>query len=122
MAKILIVEDNDDVREAIALVLARAGHDVVGASNAAAGRKALSDDGFDCAIVDVWMPDENGLELIDSLRNGDPKPPVIVISGGGPGRTLEHVTAKADFLGVKAFLYKPFEDDELLEALGKVLG
>ena len=68
------------------------------------------------AICHGWRVTVKGnLDLFSST-------PFVVISGGGPGRTLENVTARADAYGAVRILYKPFEDEELLAALNQTLG
>ncbi|MBB4658810.1 response regulator [Parvularcula dongshanensis] len=120
MSAILVVDDDPAVGESVRFVLERAGYAATGASTVAAAREALMADDTALCILDVWMDGEDGLDFAAEVaRSGAP---FIVMSGGGPGRSLESVTAKADALGAVAVLYKPFEDEELLNAVRATLG
>ena len=121
MPRILIVDDDKAVTEAIGLVLTEAGHTVEVAHDPAAARaRVASPPAPDLCLFDVFMDGEDGLALAAELRS-EAAPAVIIMSGGGPGRTLESVTARADALGASAVLFKPFDDDELLDAVGRAL-
>ena len=120
-ANILLIEDDHDVAEAIMLVLESNGYNVTHADNSAKARENLSGKTFGCALLDVWLGAEDGLAVLSDLRSEGEAIPVIVISGGGPGRTLENVTARADALGAFGVLYKPFGDSELLDAVKQAL-
>ena len=63
------------------------------------------------------MPRRSGIELLGSLREARPGLPVVMMSGGGPGRTLEQATLSADLAGADLFLYKPFGAEELVGAI-----
>ena len=117
MPSILIVDDDKAVADALRLALEEAGHAVRVAHEPAAARMIVaSDTPPDICIFDVFMDGEDGLALAAELQH-EGAPRVIIMSGGGPGRTLESVTARADALGAVAVLFKPFDDDELLEAV-----
>ncbi len=121
MATILIVDDDSGVADVVALVLEGQGHAPIIANSAAEAINSLSERDVDGAILDVWLGKDDGLELAAELsRVGNP-PPFIIMSGGGPGRSLETVTARADALGAHSVLYKPFDDDELIEAVRSLL-
>ena len=81
------------------------------------GRGAL-----DAALVDVWMPHVGGLDLMQALKERLPDLPVIVMSGGGPQVPLEYSLAVAEAEGAAAVLVKPFEDQQLLDALAIAIG
>lgn len=118
MPTILIVDDDKAVAAAVELVLKEAGHDVLVAYDADTARGLVAARGPDVCVLDVFMDGKDGLALASELRGPD-APPVIIMSGGGPGRSLESVTARADALGAVAMLFKPFDDDELLAAVEK---
>jgi DNA-binding response OmpR family regulator len=117
MKTILIVDDDEAVAEAVRFVIEKSGYGTKTAADAAEGRAAAG--GADAALVDVFLDGDDGLALAGELAR---RMPVLVMSGGGPGRTLESVMAKADAIGAKAVLFKPFDDDELLAALAGALG
>jgi CheY-like chemotaxis protein len=67
------------------------------------------------------MPKKSGLDVLKALRQLKADMPVILISGGGPGATLEQATAIADIYRADRVLYKPFEDEELLSAIAQLV-
>ncbi len=121
MAKILLIEDDKAVADSLSFVLRRNDHEISHAANTHAAKQELGSSSFDCAFIDVWLGDEDGLEFLADNAALFSATPFIVISGGGPGRTLENVTARADAYGAVRMLYKPFEDSELLDALSQAL-
>lgn len=121
MARVLVAEDVLEMREAMELVLEEAGHTVVLAEDGEAASEKLAADRFDVAVLDIWMPRKGGLTLMKEINEKFPELPVIIVSGGGPDATLENVTAVADLYGALRVLYKPFEDADLVEAVGDAL-
>ena len=121
MTHILLIEDDKAVADAIIFVLNKEGFTTTHAPNAQKAAAALASETFDCALVDVWLGDDDGLAFLASQRKAGATLPFIVISGGGPGKTLEHVTARADALEAIGVLYKPFTDEELFEAVSIAL-
>tara|TARA_R110002167_G_scaffold182856_1_gene383298 strand:+ start:856 stop:1230 length:375 start_codon:yes stop_codon:yes gene_type:complete len=121
MARIIVAEDVAEMRAALAFVLEGAGHEVILTESGAAALKLHRDAAAELLILDVWMPGRSGLDVLKSIRDGGDSVPVVMISGGGPGKTLENATHLADLYGAAAMLFKPFEDDELLEVIGQAL-
>lgn len=119
--KLLIVDDDPNVRLGLRAVLEAEGHLVTEADTAAGGHKALADPETktDAVLLDIWLADESGLDLLRDIQAAGTPPPVVVMSGGGPGRSLERALATADMLGASAVLIKPFKNCELLEALAQ---
>jgi DNA-binding response OmpR family regulator len=131
MAKILIVDDEPDVRESIAKTLARAGHQVDTADDGQSGLQAYLAQGADLIITDVIMPGQHGVDFIKQLRDEGCTARIIAISGGGnvaavgytPGAiTTTAYLAAANKVGANAVLTKPFELRELLDLVDSVLG
>ena len=122
MSKILVVEDDEFVRESVCAVLGTAGYETVEAANGEEGIALIESESPDLAIVDIWMPKVDGLTLLRRVRADNADLPIIIVSGGGPGETLERATAIADTYAADHVLYKPFEDTELLEMISKLLG
>ena len=79
MSRILVVDDEASIRFVMREALEDAGHSVVEASNAAEARECLGRERFDIAFLDVRMPGESGLDLLEELRAREPGGPVIVI-------------------------------------------
>lgn len=121
MARILVAEDVEEMREAIELVLSGDGHQVRLAEDGEVASRLLTEATFDVIVLDIWMPKKGGLELMREITETYPDLPIIVVSGGGPDATLENVTAVSDLYGAIRVLYKPFEDEELLEAIKEAL-
>jgi len=125
MANLLLIEDDPAVAESIIFVLENNNHRATHVSNLIQAERVISSDqSFDAAIVDVWLNGEDGLSLFQPEEGNEAKKshlPLIVISGGGPGRTLETVTARADACGAVKMLYKPFSDEDLLAAIAKAV-
>ncbi|ANK83194.1 MAG: hypothetical protein TEF_00690 [Rhizobiales bacterium NRL2] len=110
------------MREALDLVLRQAGHEAVLTADGEAALARLGESAFDVLVLDIWMPKKGGLDVMKAVTENWPEMPVIVISGGGPDATLENVTAVADLYGAIRVLYKPFDDEELVEAVAEALG
>lgn len=117
MARILLADDVPLMVEAVVAALESEGHQVAVAADGDAAIQLLTSENFDIAVLDIWMPKKSGLDVLKALRQLKPDMPVILISGGGPGATLEQATAIADIYRADCVLYKPFEDEELLSAI-----
>jgi DNA-binding response OmpR family regulator len=113
MPRILVVDDQKDVRSTICMVLRVNHFDVVEAASAAAGLQAFGETHFDAAVVDIFLGDANGLELIASLRGQAPDLPVIAVSGVA----AFDGAATSDDLARVVYLQKPFRPAELLGAV-----
>jgi CheY-like chemotaxis protein len=119
-ASILLVDDNDDARVTIARILEMAGYGVVQAPNARVASGLLKENVPDLVITDMFMPEGDGLEMLNELRAREPKIPVIAISGGGMQQGLD-ILAIAGRLGARQVLYKPFARRQLLDAITEAL-
>lgn len=122
MAQILLADDISSVREALAMVLRLGGHEVVEVASGSDARAQVQNPNIDLFLLDIWMPGQSGLDVLKYLRERGDVRPVILMSGGGPGATLEQATAIGDLYGAHQMLFKPFEDDDLLKAVSSALG
>ena len=131
MQRILIVDDEGDVRDSIKSVLDLAGYTVRTAENAADALDQLERMPIDVVITDIIMPKMNGVQAIESIRKAFPRVRIVAISGGGnfgaaayqpTAITTNAYLASAIEAGAHLVLTKPFEADDLLEAVEKVLG
>ena len=122
MAKILVVDDIKNVRDAVAAALEDlGGYDVMLASDGRTGLDLLDLHRFDVAIADIWMPGEDGIAFLRSAKAKYPDLPVIIITGGGPDfPPMEMSLSVVQSLGADAVLIKPFENSELLAAIRQV--
>jgi CheY-like chemotaxis protein len=118
--RILIVEDNALSLEATEKLLRAAGADVTGAANGEAALTRLELGGFDAVVLDLRMPGMDGLETLRAMRARGDRTPVLVASAVGSS-SLADVLAESQGLGPVAAISKPFEVEELLDALRKLI-
>src|SRR5690242_16590276 len=114
---ILVVADEENIRHTLRGVLADEGYDVLEAPDGRRALELLEHTAPRLAIVDVWMPEMDGIELVERMRAQAPGVPVIVISGHGSIETAVRVIR----LGAFDFLEKPFPLDALLSVVGRAL-
>lgn len=121
MARILVMDDDALVRHSLRAVLEAAGYDVIEAADGKAGLRLHGEQGADLVIVDIFMPEQDGLEVIRTLRTEIPRPKIVAISGGGRTARSDMLTVAAAF-GASRTLRKPFEPRELLAVIRDLLG
>jgi CheY-like chemotaxis protein len=120
VARILVVDDDSMIRLVVKTILERQGHTIVLAECGHEGAEAIEAFAFDIAIVDIFMPDMNGLETIKAFRRSAPTLPIVVMSGyafrdaNGPAPDFFRMAID---LGATACLRKPFTPAQLLHAL-----
>jgi DNA-binding response OmpR family regulator len=128
--RLLLVDDERDVRASMARVLERAGYAVRLADSVEQAVVALRTEDAELVITDIIMPRQNGVELVKVLKQEFPRTAVIAISGGGnfwpQGYKPEAITtsaylAAAAQAGADGVIAKPFEIAELLEVIRVVL-
>ena len=109
MARILVVDDEAELRTLLRKILSRRGHEVIEAEN---GAMAISmiDQGeeLDMLITDIFMPDTDGIEVLRHLRTGFPGLKIVVMSGGG-NRVSRGYLPAAIALGADHTIEKPFD-------------
>jgi CheY-like chemotaxis protein len=124
VAKILIVDDDGAVQATIGLLLERAGHSVVAASDGRKGLAIFESGGFDLLFLDIFMPGIDGIETMRLVHQQQPLIPIIVISGNpvvaDSGRAPDLLTM-AIKLGAVTTLQKPFKPAALLAAVANCL-
>ncbi len=116
MASILLVEDDDQLRSMLKLLLTNSGYEVWEAPNGTRVSHMYDQQPFDLVITDLVMPDKDGLEVIMELRRKNQKARIIAMSGAGPGSGEVYLRA-AQRLGADLTLSKPFGNQEFLEAV-----
>ena len=118
MTTILLIDDEEPVRMLFQMALAQAGYHVLTAESGSHGLRLLQHQEVDLALVDIFMPEMDGLELIQRLRATRPSSKIIAMSGGSwEWDYLD--TAKQ--LGADDTLKKPFSLQELLDAVSSQL-
>jgi len=120
MPRILLVDDDTLVRDSLAIALESAGHVVVTAANGDEGLQALVDQRFDAVILDMLMPEREGIETIREIRKTDKTLPVLAISGGDKTGWSDYLRM-ASALGATDTLAKPFTASELLRRVERLL-
>jgi DNA-binding NtrC family response regulator len=118
MADILVVDDEIGIRELLSEILVDEGHNVRLAENAAAARRLRAEKRPDMALLDIWMPDTDGISLLKEWSaNGQLTMPVVMMSGHGTIDTAVEATR----IGAVDFLEKPIALQKLLSAVQKAL-
>jgi DNA-binding response OmpR family regulator len=113
MSRILVIDDQSDVRAMISIVLRINHFEIVEAANAAAGLQAFEDSDFDLAIVDIFLQGTNGFDIIRTMRERVPNLPIVAISGM---MALDVVSALPELADVVC-LQKPFRPNDLVRAI-----
>jgi len=121
MQRVLIIEDDPAMSEYMSEILRRAGFEVSAAFNGVTGMEALRTSPPDVAIVDIFMPEKDGLEVLIELRRTSPDLNVVITSGkqhllSGSSLSL------AEQLGANATLAKPFTPKELVSVVTRLAG
>jgi CheY-like chemotaxis protein len=114
--RILLAEDDADLRLALKLSLEAAGYTVAIAANAQEALAVQRREPADVLVTDIFMPEGDGFEAIDAFRREFPATRIVVVSGGGQRGRADYLAA-ARLAGVDATLQKPFEIEVLLEML-----
>ena len=126
MGSILIVDDEEDIRDALTMVLESAGYDVKVASNGNEAVELQREQPADLIITDIIMPGKDGVSTIKEIRQEFPGIRIIAISGGGGVQPVEYVPeaitttdylAAAKEAGADMAFTKPFEREDLIQAI-----
>jgi len=121
MTRVLVLEDDDHLRGALRMILEGVGYEVTEAADGAAGLSLYHESGADLVLVDIFMPEVDGLEVIRALRTEVPRPKLVAMSGGGQAGRKDILTIAAA-LGAQRTLKKPFAARDLLDAVRDLLG
>lgn len=113
MSRVLVIDDQADVRAMIAIVLRVQHFEIVEADSAAAALKAFENSSFDVAIVDIFLQGTNGFDLITMMRERSPNLPIVAISGM---TALDFVSSSPEFSDIVC-LQKPFRANDLVRAI-----
>lgn len=117
MEKILVVDDEQSMREVLALLLKKQGYEVSAASGCAEALKALKADSFDLVVTDLKLPDGVGLDVLSKAKEIDPDTQVIMITAFGSAETA----VEAMKLGAYDYIGKPFKVDRIQVTVRKAL-
>ena len=119
MPRILVVDDNDDIRSMLELLLRREGFDVASAPDGEQALALFAERAADIVITDLFMPERDGIETIVALRDRYPEAKIIAMSGWQSQRGPDYL-AVAREIGAVGTLRKPFEPRELLRLVRRV--
>jgi CheY-like chemotaxis protein len=120
MARVLVIDDEPDIRNLLRNLLEEAGHTVDDAPNGEDGLRRASQNDYAVVICDLLMPVKEGIETIIELRRTYPSVKIMALSGGGsrlPAGFLDYAGA----LGADRAMAKPFDLDEVGRAIQELL-
>ena len=117
MAKILVIDDEQQMRLLLTRMLTREGHEVFIAQDGEEGVQSFHQFKPDLIITEIVMPNKDGLEVIMELLKLNPQFPIIAMSGDCSATTANFKLEIAETLGAKYVLLKPFTHEQLLEVV-----
>ncbi len=115
--RILVIEDEQLVRDLVVLNLKHAGYEVVSEATFAAGARAIAEPGVDLALVDVMLPGGEGFQLVRAARDAGVKCPIMMLTA----RAETQSKVRGLDCGADDYLTKPFDVDELLARVRALL-
>lgn len=118
MSRILVIDDDPDIRAVLGWSLKSAGYEVALAADGREGLSAYRAQPADLVITDIYMPNQDGLETIHELDQRYPRPAIIAMSGRAIAGTMLTIARN---LGAIQILQKPFSIDDVLQAVGQAL-
>jgi CheY-like chemotaxis protein len=116
MARILVMDDDPQVRIILQRLLEKNGYEVVDAPDGKEGTRLFRQQPADLVITDIFMPEKDGIEVIQELTEDFPDVRIIAISGGGKTGKLDFLP-HAEALGAHLTFRKPLDLKELLDAV-----
>ena len=119
MSRILVVDDDSEIRELLRRILLRENHTVICASNGDEALKLFAENPADLVITDIIMPVKEGLQTIKELKQIAPGVKIIAISGGGLIEADKYLKI-AKSIGANYTINKPFGRKEILDAVTSV--
>jgi CheY-like chemotaxis protein len=120
MARVLVIDDDEEHRTLVREILSRAGHQIAEAAGGAQGLRLFGQVRPDLVLTDISMPGLDGHDVISALRVADAAVPIIAISGGGAVEKDELLIRAAE-LGAVEVITKPFDYTQLVGAVGRAL-
>ena len=121
MARILVIDDDPDIRGLLETALNLAGHEVISAADGVQGLSRNRTTPADLVIVDIFMPEKEGIETIMEMHQEWPALPIIAMSGGGASGNRNFL-AQALQLGATRAVQKPFDYTDVLAMVAELLG
>ena len=121
MAKILLVDDEEPILMLMSEILEQDNHEVTIARTGQEGINKYHSDKYDLVVTDLVMPEKSGLDLIMELRKSNPEVKVIAISGGGGIHGRFDYLPIAKLIGALRVVKKPFQINEVKEAVASLI-
>jgi DNA-binding response OmpR family regulator len=118
---ILVIDDDQQFRRMICMILEDAGYEVRSAENGLEGLGMFMKERPDLVITDLYMPEKEGLETIMELRQTDKNIRILVVSGGCPHMNMSEMFTMAGIFGADAALPKPFDIEVFLQKVKELL-
>jgi DNA-binding response OmpR family regulator len=120
MPRILIVQDDDDFAGLLSEMLVERGYEILAVKNGNQGLSALAEQSFDLVVVDISVPEKEGVETIRAIKKINPALPVVAMTGGGisSGDLSLNLAQSA---GASETITKPFRIGKLLIVINEIL-
>src|SRR5215831_5773969 len=115
--KVLVIDDEVDIREGLELLLTTEGYSVELAQNATEGLQKMAAHGYDLVLLDLMMPDRSGMEVLQEVRGRDRETPIFMITAYG---SVE-AAVEALKLGANDYFSKPWDNEKLLIEIGRMI-
>ena len=115
--KILVVDDELDIREGLELLLTSEGYGVELAQNGTEGLQKLERQGYDLVLLDLMMPDLSGMDVLREVRGRDPETPIFMITAYG----LVEAAVDALKLGANDYFSKPWDNEKLIIEIARMI-
>lgn len=110
VVRVLVIDDDADIRRLLCDILTSAGHLVADASNGAEGIEIFKKEAFDLVLTDLEMPEMSGWEVARSIKNHNPDVTIVLITGWG--ETIDSTRLRES--GISTIVNKPFRMDQII--------
>ena len=115
--RILYVEDHEDTRELVTLLLAQKSYEVVTGATIESGAALAANERFDLYLLDSWLPDGSGLDLCQRIRQFDKTTPILFYSAAAYSTDIDMALQ----CGAQAYLVKPTQPTELCDMVTSLI-
>jgi DNA-binding NtrC family response regulator len=115
--RVLVVDDELDIRESLEILLSSEGYSVDQAQNAAEGLQKMESNGYDLVLLDLMMPDRSGMDVLQEVRQRDRETPIFMITAYGSVEAAVHALK----LGANDYFSKPWDNEKLLIEIDRMI-